>query len=235
RGIPPVRLRCTGITESDAQALVEPAIAPYPDVEFTILAAPGDVEVVLFADAQDTGSLDRARHAAREALGDVCYSADGSSLAETVIGLARAGGVQLACAESCTGGLVAAALTDVAGASDVFGGGVVAYADEAKLHLLHVPAELLSAHGAVSEAVARAMAEGALPVAGATLAVATTGIAGPGGATADKPVGLVWFAVARRGTETLTTERCFRGDRERVRDQATATALDLLRRELQGV
>jgi len=231
RGATPVRLRCTRITESDAQHLVAPAIAGL-NVDLTLLAAPGDIEVVIFPRAGDARDLERARIAARAALGDACYSDDGSTLAEVVLRLAAEAGEQIVCAESCTGGLVAAALTDVSGASAVFRGGVVAYDNEIKTASLGVPAGLLAQYGAVSEETARAMAEGALALPGSTISVAVTGVAGPTGGTPDKPVGLVWFAVARADGRVVSAERHLGGDRATVRRRATTTALDLLRLEI---
>lgn len=230
-GIPPVRLRCIGITESDAQHRVEPAIDRF-GVDLTLLATPDDVEVVLFARNGEAADLEPATGAAKQALGVSCYSDDGRSLAEVVLALARSAGATVACAESCTGGLVAAALTGVPGSSDVFAGGVVAYSNDVKAEALHVPRDLLAAHGAVSSETAIAMAEGVLGLGGATLAVSTTGIAGPGGGTADKPVGLVWFGVARSDGRTSAIERRFGGDRDMVRRRAAATALDMLRHAL---
>jgi nicotinamide-nucleotide amidase len=138
----------------------------------------------------------------------------------------RARGLLCATAESCTGGLVAAALTAVAGSSDVFDRGFVTYSNAAKRELLGVDDALLVAHGAVSEAVAKAMAEGALARSGAQLSVAVTGIAGPGGATAEKPVGTVCFGFALQGIPTTTRTHHFPGDRAAVRASATALALD---------
>lgn len=230
-GVAPIRLRCIGITESDAQHRVAPVIAQYR-VELTLLATPNDVEVVLFARDNEPADLAPAADAARAALGMSCYSDDGSSLAEIVLERARAAGVTIACAESCTGGLVAAALTEVPGSSDVFAGGVVAYANAVKVASLGVAPQTLDQHGAVSEATAVAMARGALGMGGATLAVSTTGIAGPGGASEGKPVGLVWFGIAHADGRTSAVERRFGGDRDMVRRRATATALDLLRRSL---
>lgn len=232
-GPAPVRLRCTGITESDAQQLVTPAIEPYA-VDLTLLAAPGDVEVVLFA--RDSGALGlaEAAEAAQAALGASCYSTDGSTLSETVVRLARERGEVIATAESCTGGMVASALTDVPGSSAAFTGGVVAYDDFVKSGLLDVPPGLLAQFGAVSEQTARAMAEGALAVPGATISVATTGIAGPGGGSDGRPVGLVWFALARPGGEARAIEHHLQGTRAAVRSRATLIALDMLRRELLG-
>jgi len=134
----------------------------------------------------------------------------------------------IATAESCTGGMIAAALTGIAGSSAVVERGFVTYTNEAKSEMLGVPASLIETHGAVSEPVARAMAEGALRHSGADLAVSVTGIAGPGGATPTKPVGLVHLAVARKGGETRADHEVFKGDRTDVREAATARALDLL-------
>lgn len=138
--------------------------------------------------------------------------------------------LKVATAESCTGGMVAACLTEVAGVSEVFVAGFVAYANTAKVEELGVDETLIVAHGAVSAEVARAMAEGALDKAGAQLAVSTTGIAGPSGGTADKPVGLVHLAAARRGGATLHERHLFKGDRTAVRVAATSAALALLKR-----
>ncbi|HWA43781.1 MAG TPA: CinA family protein [Hypericibacter adhaerens] len=140
----------------------------------------------------------------------------------------RRAGKKIATAESCTGGLVAAALTDIAGSSDVVERGFVTYSNEAKTELIGVPAALIARVGAVSSEVAQAMAEGALAHSRADMAVSITGIAGPGGGTPTKPVGLVWFGVARRGGPTLVEKRNFAGDRAAVRRQAVATALSLL-------
>ena len=131
-------------------------------------------------------------------------------------------------AESCTGGMVAARLTDIAGSSDVVERGFVTYSNEAKAELLGVPTALLGHYGAVSAQVARAMAEGALAHARADVSVAITGIAGPGGATPGKPVGLVYLALARRGRETKVERQQFTGDRPAVREAATERALELL-------
>jgi nicotinamide-nucleotide amidase len=144
----------------------------------------------------------------------------------------RQAGVQVATAESCTGGLIAAALTSVAGSSDVVERGFVTYSNEAKTEQLGVPADLIARDGAVSETVARAMAEGALSRSHADIAISVTGIAGPGGATPNKPVGLVHLGCARRGRETLHERRVFDGDRAAVREQSVALAFAMLRRQL---
>lgn len=144
-------------------------------------------------------------------------------------------GLMVATAESCTGGLVAGLLTEIAGSSAVVERGFVTYSNEAKAEAIGVPMALIAAHGAVSEPVARAMAEGALAHSRAQVAVAITGIAGPGGGSAAKPVGLVHFGLAQRGRETIHLERRY-GDigRENVRRRAVAEALGLLERALDG-
>lgn len=140
----------------------------------------------------------------------------------------RTRGWRMGSAESCTGGLIAAACTSIAGSSDWFERGVVSYSNEAKTGLLGVPAALIAQHGAVSEAVARAMAEGLIAAAPVDLAVAVTGIAGPGGATPGKPVGTVWLAVARRGDLAQATLLQLDGTRSDVREQTVDAALRAL-------
>ena len=149
--------------------------------------------------------------------------------AEILLATARTNGVRIATAESCTGGLIAALLTEIAGASDVFGRGFVTYSNQAKQDLLGVPAATLRQHGAVSEPVARIMAEGAIRNSTAQLSVAVTGIAGPGGGSDEKPVGLVHIAVARAGQPTLHRELRF-GDigRSAIRLASVAAALEML-------
>lgn len=148
--------------------------------------------------------------------------------ARRVLDICAERGLMAATAESCTGGLVAAALTAIAGSSAVVDRGFVTYSNEAKTEMLGVPMALIQQHGAVSEPVARAMAEGALAHSRAQVSVAITGIAGPGGGSADKPVGLVHFAAARQGGAAKTRHHVFTGDRDSVRAQAVLTALDLL-------
>lgn len=156
-----------------------------------------------------------------------------TALAEQVLNLARARGATLTTAESCTGGMVAAALTDIPGASDVFIGGFVTYANQAKEHWLRVPAPTLTNHGAVSAETAQAMAEGALGTAATTMAVSITGIAGPGGGTAEKPVGLVFIGLANTKAPTQTHQYQFAGDRASIRQQACHEALSLLHKALE--
>jgi nicotinamide-nucleotide amidase len=150
-------------------------------------------------------------------------------LAERVLAEARKRGLRIATAESCTGGMVSAALTDIAGSSDVFERGFVTYSNEAKQAMLGVPAEMITAHGAVSTETARAMAEGAIRNSHADIAVAITGVAGPGGGSVEKPVGLVCFAIARKGQATLHRRVQFAdGGRTAIRQDATRTALEML-------
>jgi nicotinamide-nucleotide amidase len=155
--------------------------------------------------------------------------------ADRLLARARAAGLMIATAESCTGGLIAGALTEIPGSSDVVDRGFVTYSNAAKSEMLGVPADLIARHGAVSAEVARAMAEGALARSNAGLAVAVTGVAGPGGGSIEKPVGLVWFAAARRGGEPAATERRFGAiGRSAVRLATVATALELLDGLLDG-
>ena len=155
---------------------------------------------------------------------------DLTALASAVIDSAIAADLMFTTAESCTGGMVAAALTDISGASAVLDRGVVTYSNAAKSDLLGVPMSILAAHGAVSAQTAAAMADGALRAApNAGLAIAITGIAGPGGGTAEKPVGLVWFGLAIRDRDTVTTHHVFTGDRAAVRLRAAAVALTMMK------
>lgn len=163
------------------------------------------------------------------------YSSRATKLAQLVLSDAGAAGLMVATAESCTGGMVAACLTDIAGSSAVVDAGFVTYSDQAKRSLLGVPGDLLADYGAVSEPVARAMAEGAIAHSRADISVAITGIAGPGGGTAMKPVGLVHFASARRDGRIIHDAHSF-GDigRSEVRLRSLETALDMLLARVAG-
>lgn len=155
---------------------------------------------------------------------------DIEDLATKVLHAFQARGLKFATAESCTGGMIGAVITDISGASDVFDRGFITYSDEAKMEMLDVTSETLAAHGAVSEQSAREMATGALVRSQADIAVSVTGIAGPGGGTAEKPVGLVWFALAARQKETTAVKRIFSGmDRATVRRESARVALELVR------
>ena len=148
--------------------------------------------------------------------------------AEALLAACRAQKIRLATVESCTGGLIAAALTSIAGASDVVDRGFVTYSNAAKHEMVGVPMTLIEQYGAVSEPVAEAMAAGALERSRAGIAVSVTGVAGPGGGAADKPVGLVCFGLARRGRPTVTEKRIFPGDRAAVRAATVAHAFAMI-------
>jgi len=225
----PRELGVTGTAESDVQHAAQRALSAFDGIVLTVLSKPGDVRVIMIDDGAGERTLGLAAVAVAAGLGDACYSIDGSTLAQALVSAVGTRGLTLATAESCTGGMVAAAITDVAGASAVFLGGVVSYANEVKQSALRVNSATLDEFGAVSAQVATEMAEGARSALGADLAVSTTGIAGPDGGSADKPVGLVWFAVAGPNGTVTTERRFFGGSRESVRARATATALNLLR------
>ncbi len=198
-----------------------------------ITASLGEVTVTARHQAGDgaaAAQLDTLVGALRA--GGPVFSSDGRGIDQIVADLLRARGATVATAESCTGGLLGGRLTDLAGSSDYVVGGAVTYADDAKRDLLGVPADLLAAHGAVSEPVARAMAEGVRARTGATFALSTTGIAGPGGATPAKPVGLVYVGCAAPGG-TAVRRHEFPGDRATVRAWSVVAALHLLRRALE--
>lgn len=152
--------------------------------------------------------------------------------AAALLDACRSRRIRLATAESCTGGLIAAALTAIAGSSDVVDRGFIAYSNEAKTELVGVPPDVIARHGAVSEDVARAMAAGALVRSRADIAVSVTGIAGPGGGSFEKPVGLVWFGLAQRDRSVSTERQIFPGDRMAVRAAAVAQALSLIHTRL---
>jgi len=219
------------------------------DAELADIAASGDVSLgfrTSFPDnylrplaraaseAEAEAKLDEVCAAIRARLGPLVYG-EGDDSMEIVVGrLLTEQGRSIAVAESCTGGLIAERITDVPGSSGYFLGGIVAYANSAKQHLLGVPAEVLEAHGAVSDACARAMAEGVRKRFGADIGVATTGISGPGGGSDDKPVGLVHVALARDGA-THAEHFVFPLDRTRHRQLTAQVALDWVRRSLLGV
>jgi nicotinamide-nucleotide amidase len=152
--------------------------------------------------------------------------------AESLLAACRSKGVMLATAESCTGGLIAAALTAIAGSSDVVDRGFVTYSNEAKNQMIGVPMPLIEAHGAVSEQVSKAMAEGALARSRATIAVSVTGVAGPGGGSAEKPVGLVYIGLARMGQPVVAQRHVFPGDRTEIRAATVAHAFKMIRSAL---
>jgi nicotinamide-nucleotide amidase len=233
RAQPPTRrvLRLFGVSESSVARALADAGGDGDGVEATICARDFEIHVDLLADPGGEARADELAAALRVPLGRYLFAEDERTIQEHVLELARARALTIATAESCTGGLVAARLTDVPGASETFLGGVVAYADEVKLRELGVPGDVLAAHGAVSAETAAAMAAGARVRLGADVAVAVTGVAGPDGGTPEKPVGLVYLhASGPDGEEAFRFE--LPGEREWVRSRATASALHLLRRLL---
>jgi nicotinamide-nucleotide amidase len=232
-------IRITGRTESHTEVAMHPlyeawARAPVP-VAATILASLGQIELHLSARAVSREQADTAVEVAARQAADVlgldAFSRDGRTLEEVVGALLAERGLRIAVAESCTGGLIASRLTDVPGSSRYVMSGVVAYANEEKTRLLGVPAALIVAHGAVSEQVAVAMADGVRAQAQTEIGIGVTGIAGPGGGTPEKPVGTVAVAAA---LPRATKSRLYRfvGDRELIKFQASQAALDLVRRML---
>ncbi len=224
-------LRCAGGGESSVAELVEAAVTVPPGVDLAYLAGDGVVRV-RFTTTGDPAVLDPLVAAGAAALGDLVFGLDGETLPMVVHRALRERGQTVAVAESLTGGLLGAALTQLPGSSATFRGGLTVYATDAKAGLAGVPAEVLAAHGAVSEPTARSLAEGARAALGADWGVATTGVAGPD-EQEGKPVGTVHVAVAGPAGTAVRTAR-LPGDRERVRAVAVTAALDLLRRSLAG-
>jgi competence/damage-inducible protein CinA-like protein len=226
-------LRLFGIPESaiaETLRIAEPQIEGFERLEITTCLRRGEVEVVTRWEPADAAAYAALEQIVTERHAQHLFSRDGSSVDDQVAALLQ--GRRIALAESCTGGLLAARLTERPGSSDYVAGGVVAYADEVKVEQLGVDPAVIVAHGAVSEEVARGMAEGVLQRLGADVAVSVTGIAGPGGGSAEKPVGTVCFGLAVRGEETETRGLLLPGDRAAVRDRSTTVAMHLLRRRL---
>lgn len=231
-----VRLGTYGMAESEVNDRLAGIEAAY-DVLIGYRASIPTIEVKVLARAESVEAARvRAEAAAvevRTRLGDVVFTDSVQTYPAALLALLESRGVTLALAESCTGGLVSELLTDVPGSSRTFLGGAVVYSNALKTALLGVPEALIAAHGAVSREVAEAMAEGARVRLGADVGLALTGIAGPGGGTAEKPVGLVHWAVATRDGVTAR-EQVFPGDRTQVRRRAAYAGLALVRRTLLG-
>jgi len=228
-------LKATMIGESIADARIAPIYNRYDDVETTILAHAGDIQLNLICEKPilelAQARVDELAGRIEDELGDLIYSSQGESLEQIVLYYLEMRGATLATAESCTGGMLAQRLTSISGSSRSFAGGAVVYSNELKSEFAGVPAELIAEHGAVSEEVASALAEGIRVRAGATIGVGITGIAGPTGGSEEKPVGLVYIAVADEHKVEVAEKR-FGGDRERIRQWSTQQALDLVRRRL---
>lgn len=236
-----VALFLTGRGESHVEEISQPLYAPWaletPPIETTILASPGQVELHLSLRSNDAEAamarLTAARDTLAAALGSAVYSTDGTPLEQVVGQLLTERHLTIAAAESCTGGLLMSRLTDVAGSSAYVLAGVVAYSNEAKATLAGVDPALIAAHGAVSEPVAVALADGIRARVGSSIGVGITGIAGPGGGSPQKPVGTVVIAVSSADGAKVRTFS-FVGPRAQIKFWATQAALDLVRRALIG-
>jgi nicotinamide-nucleotide amidase len=233
RTSPPGRrvLRFYGVSESAVARALAEAGGDGDGVEATICARDFEIHVDLVVEPGAEARADALATSFLEPIRAYLFTEDERSVAEIVLGLCRGRGLRLATAESCTGGLVAARLTDVPGSSDVFAGGVVAYSNEVKTAEVGVPTAVIDRHGAVSAEVAQAMAVGVRQRLGVDVGIAVTGVAGPDGGTEAKPVGLVYFHVSTPDGER-SGEFSLPADRETVRSRATVGALHLARRVL---
>ena len=224
------RLRALAGVESDFHQGIDAELAAVEGLEYGYCARISEVDLRLIGGKE---AIDRGSAIAMKAFAPCLISDDGKSLEATVLQLLQEKKLSLALAESCTGGLVCSRITDVPGSSESFTHGFITYSNQAKTSLLGVAEEVLKEHGAVSEQVARQMAEGALRCSGADVAAAVTGIAGPGGGTLEKPVGTAWLALARRGCPTVAEKVFHRRDRNGFKKAVSQSVLDLIRRELQ--
>jgi nicotinamide-nucleotide amidase len=228
-------LKIAMLGESAVDARVAPIYKRYTDVETTILAGAGEIELHFKTQGSSLEAaqarVDEVAGVVEDELDDAVFSRNGESLEQIVGYWLQMRNATVAVAESCTGGLLAERLTSISGSSRYFLGGAVVYSNALKTELAGVPAEMIERHGAVSREVAAALAEGIRYRCESTLGVGVTGVAGPNGGTAEKPVGLVFHAVASdRGTEVV--QRNFPGDRQRIRRFASTMALDMLRKKL---
>ncbi len=203
-------------------------------LEITTCLRRGEIEIATRYEPAAQGAYDRLIAFITERHRDTLFSPDGTTIDEQVVGLLTERGFTVAVAESCTGGLMAARLTDRGGSSEYFSGGIVAYSNEAKIALVGVDAGVIDRVGAVSTEVAEALADGAIGRFGADVGIGITGIAGPGGGTEEKPVGTVCFSVAARGGARLTRRVLLPGNRADIRDRSTTVTMHLLRRLLTG-
>jgi len=228
-------LKVAMMPESQCDLRIAPIYKQYADIETTILAGAGDIEIHLRARGDNEEAtqerVDKLAGEIEEELDDAVYSSQGESLEQIIGYYLQMRSATVAVAESCTGGLLGARISSVAGSSRYFLGGVISYSNDLKTLFADVPPLMIQAHGAVSREVAAAMAEGIREECNATLGVAITGVAGPGGGSEEKPVGLVYHAI-HDGISTEVVERKFLGDRDRVRLWATQQALDMIRRKL---
>lgn len=228
-------LKVAMLGESHVDARVAPIYKRFGDVQTTILAGAGEIQLHFKSRAPTMEAaqsrVDEAADAVEEELDDAVYSRDGQSLEQIVGYWLQMRGATLAVAESCTGGLLGERITSVGGSSRYFAGGAIVYSNAVKTELAGVPADMIERHGAVSREVAAALAEAIRYRCESTLGIGITGVAGPTGGTPEKPVGLVFHALAS-ATGTDVIERIFPGDRKRIRWFATTLALDMVRRKL---
>jgi nicotinamide-nucleotide amidase len=222
-------LKFTGIGESDFHQGIDARLAAVPGLEYGYCAHIGEVDLRLIG---DSAALEVGREIALVAFGSYLISDDESSMEKTVVRLLKERGMKFTTAESCTGGLISNRITNVPGASEVFTHGFVTYANEAKSGMLGVAASEIEKHGAVSESVARLMAEGALMASGADIAVSVTGIAGPGGGTEEKPVGTAWIGLALKGAGTDAFKVYHPRNRKDFKLAVSQSALEAVRRRL---
>jgi nicotinamide-nucleotide amidase len=228
-------LKVAMLGESHVDARVAPIYRRYTDVQTTILAGAGEIQLHFTSRAATLEAaqarVDEAADAVEEELDDAVYSRNGESLEQIVGYWLQMRNATLAVAESCTGGLLGERITSISGSSRYFAGGAIVYSNAVKSELAGVPADMIERHGAVSREVAAALAEGIRYRCDATLGIGITGVAGPAGGSTEKPVGLVFHALASAGgTEVI--ERNFPGDRKRIRWFATTLALDMVRKKL---
>jgi nicotinamide-nucleotide amidase len=226
-------LRVAGMGESDVDQRIAPIYTRYSDVQTTILTAPGEIQIHLRTWSNDTPAAERLLQGIQEsivfALGEAVFTTAGESMEEVVARELTMRHATIATAESCTGGLLAERLTSISGSSAYFLGGVVSYSNTLKSAWVDVPAEIIESRGAVSSEVAVALADGIRRRTGATLGIGITGVAGPTGGTPEKPVGTVHVAIAdASGSKERGVH--YPGERDRIRWQASQTALDLVRR-----
>lgn len=228
-------LKIAMMPESQCDARIAPIYKQFSDIQTTILAGAGEIELHLRARGEDEETVqarvDKLAGQLEDELGDFVYSSQGESLEQIVGYFLQMRGASVAVAESCTGGLLGSRISSVSGSSRYFLGGVISYSNDLKSLFANVPPLMIQAHGAVSREVAAAMAEGIREECNATLGVAITGVAGPTGGTDEKPVGLVYHAI-HDGVTTDVVEKKFPGDRDRIRLWASQQALDMIRRKL---
>jgi len=229
---PALELKFTGVGESDFHEAIDAQLATVPGLEYGYCAHIGEVDLRLIGSQE---AVETGRKIALDQFAVGLISDDGASLEKTVLRLLREQGKFLATAESCSGGLIANRLTNIPGSSEAYAFGYITYSNLAKVKLLGVSETDIATHGAVSETVARQMAEGALRESGADIAVAVTGIAGPGGGSEDKPVGTAWIGLAEKGGETIALKMFHPRSRKDFKLAVSQSALETVRRRLKGI